>query len=60
MGLGSNGAVALRRERLQASDACFSADIAKLTTYRSAFSGRRKYLRLCFCGLPFDFSNRAR
>jgi len=36
MGFGSNGAVALRRERLQATDVCFSADIAKLTSYRSA------------------------
>jgi hypothetical protein len=31
MGFGSDVAIALRRERLQAADACFSADIAKLT-----------------------------
>jgi hypothetical protein len=36
MGFGSNGAVALRRERLQATDVFFSTDIAKLTTYCSA------------------------
>ena len=39
MGFGSNGAVALRRERLQAADVFFSTDIAKLTTYRSADVG---------------------
>jgi hypothetical protein len=36
MGFGSHGAVALRRERVQATDVCSSAHIAKLTTYRSA------------------------
>ena len=36
MGFGINGAVALRRERLQVTDVCFSANLAKLTTYRCA------------------------
>jgi hypothetical protein len=33
MGLGSDVSIALRRERLHAADACFSADIAKLIDF---------------------------
>ena len=41
MGFGSDVAIALGRERLQATDVCFSADIAKLTDLSSAFSPRQ-------------------
>jgi hypothetical protein len=48
MGFGSDVAIALGRERLQATDVYFSADIAELTYLRSAFSPRRKYVRCTF------------
>jgi hypothetical protein len=37
MGFGSDVSTALRRERLHAADACFSADIAKLIDFIIAF-----------------------